>query len=64
MDNVKANCAECGTPLWGVNLHKRGRSYYCSADFERLSPEEHEANKKNEKQLQDYKKMFTSGDKK
>ena len=58
MDSIKTTCAECGTPLWGVRLHKRGTNYYCSADFERLSPEEDLENKKREKELEDYKKMF------
>ena len=56
--DVKAFCAECGTPLWGVRLNKRGEDYYCSADFERLSPEEKRANERREKELEDYKKMF------
>lgn len=55
---IKTKCAECGTPLWGINLNKRGGLYYCSADFERLSPEEKAENEKKVKQLTDYRKMF------
>jgi hypothetical protein len=56
--NIKTTCAECGTPLWGIGLHKRNDAYYCSADFERLSPEEDIENKKKEKQLDNYKELF------
>jgi len=56
--NIKTTCAECGTPLWGENLHKRGDEYYCSADFERLSPEEDMVNKLTEKQYDDYQELF------
>jgi len=55
---IKTTCAECGTPLWGANLNKRGDLYYCSADFERLSPEEKEVNAKKVRQYADYRKMF------
>jgi len=58
MDSVKAICAECGTPLWGINLNKRGSDYYCSADFERLSPEEEMANDRRAKEYENYQKMF------
>ena len=56
--NIKTTCAECGTPLWGNNLNKRGELYYCPADFERLSPEEKRENEKKVKQYTDYKKLF------
>ena len=56
--NIKTACAECGTPLWGVNLHRRGDLFYCSADFERLSPEESLANEQLERELDIYKSMF------
>ncbi len=55
---IKTTCAECGTPLWGVNLNKRGESYYCSADFERLSPEEDLVNQKTARDYEDYQKLF------
>ena len=57
---IKTTCAECGTPLWGNNLNKRGDLYYCSADFERLSPEEKAENAKKVREYDDYKKMFDS----
>ena len=57
---IKAKCAECGTPLWGENLNKRGDLYYCPADFERLSPEEKAENAKKVREYDDYKKMFDS----
>lgn len=37
---IKAECAECGTPLNGVDLLKRGDRYYCPSDYERLSVQE------------------------
>ena len=55
---IKTTCAECGTPLWGMNLNKRGEDYFCSADFERLSPEETMANENRERQYEDYQKLF------
>lgn len=58
MDSIKTECAECKTPLWGINLNKRGSLYYCSADFERLSIEEKLINRQKEKQLEDYQKLF------
>jgi len=61
--NIKTTCAECGTPLWGNNLNKRGELYYCPADFERLSPEEKRENEKKVKQYTDYKKMFNEDNK-
>ena len=59
---IKAKCAECGTPLWGENLNKRGDLYYCPADFERLSPEEKAENAKKVREYDDYKKMFDGSD--
>lgn len=54
----KAFCAECGTPLWGSHLNQRGELFYCSADFERLSPEELAANDELTRQLRHHKLMF------
>ena len=54
----KTFCAECGTPLWGSHLNQRGELFYCSADFERLSPEERAANDELARQLRHHKLMF------
>ena len=56
--NIRAFCAECGTPLWGKHLHKRGDLYYCTADFQRLSPEEKIEVDRQRRNYEDYKKMF------
>lgn len=45
-NKIKAECAECGTPLNGDNLLKRGNKYYCQSDYERLSPKEKIENKR------------------
>lgn len=58
LDSIETTCAECGTPLWGINLHKRGDLYYCTADFQRLSPEEKREQEKMVRQYADYRKMF------
>lgn len=58
VNSVRAFCVECGTPLWGINLNKRGEDYYCCADFERLSPEEELANDRRAKQFENYQKLF------
>jgi len=56
--SIKTSCAECGTPLWGVNLHRIGELYYCSADAERLSTTELRLNRLKAIELDNYKKMF------
>ena len=58
MHPVRTTCAECGTHLWGVNLHRIGELYYCSADFQRLSPEEEYQNQLLEIELDNYKSLF------
>lgn len=45
-NKIKAECTECGTPLNGDNLLKRGNKYYCQSDYERLSPKEKIENKR------------------
>jgi len=60
-DKTKAVCAECGTPLNGVDLFKRGDSYYCSADFQRTSPQEKAENRKIT-EANNYFKRFLSDD--
>ncbi len=55
---IKTTCAECGTPLWGINLHRRGDLYYCSADFERLSPQEALVNDRREREFELHQEMF------
>ena len=57
-ENIKTTCAECGTPLWGKNLHKIGDNYYCSADYERLSIKERMKNEKKVRDYTNYKKMY------
>ena len=56
--SIKTSCAECGTPLWGINLHRIGELYYCSADAERLSTTEARLNRLKEIELTEHKKMF------
>jgi hypothetical protein len=56
--SIKTTCAECGTPLWGINLNKRGTEYYCSADYQRLSPEEKLVNDRTAQDYENYQKMF------
>ena len=58
MFKIKTTCAECGTPLQGINLNKRGELYYCAADFQRLSPQEKLVNERKERELDAYKSMF------
>ena len=58
LKNIKAVCAECGTPLYGKNLHRRGDYYYCSADYERLSPEEKMKNDELKREVERYTKIF------
>lgn len=45
-NKIKTECAECGTPLQGANLLKRGDKYYCPSDYERLSPSEKAENRR------------------
>jgi len=56
--SIRTTCAECGTPLSGLNLNRRGDLFYCSADFQRLSPEEALENHLLEVELEHYKLMF------
>ena len=55
---IRTTCAECGTPFQRVNLNKRDELYYCTADFQRLSPEEKLVNARKERELEIYKSMF------
>ena len=55
---VRTTCAECGTHLWGTMLHRIDELYYCSADFQRLSPEEEYQNTLLEIELDNHKSLF------
>ena len=55
---IKAECAECGTPLNGVDLLKRGDKYYCPSDYERLSLQEKAENEKIKNEYNFLKRMF------
>ena len=57
-ENISTVCFECGTPLYGKDLHKIGDEYYCSADAERLSPEEEIKNEEQKKEVEEYTKIF------
>lgn len=56
--SIRTTCAECGTPLSGVNLNQIGKLFYCAADFERLSVQEKAENKRLARELREYKLMF------
>lgn len=58
-DKIKAECAECGTPLNGTDLLKRGNKYYCSADYQRTSIQEKNENKRIIKEQEFIKKLYT-----
>ena len=57
-DKIRTECAECGTPLNGTNLLKRGDKYYCQADYERLSPKEKIENKKTKDESEFIQKIL------
>ncbi len=57
---VQTTCAECGTSLSGINLHRIGELYYCSADAERLSTTELRLNRLKDIELTEHKTMFDS----
>ncbi len=56
--SIRTICAECGTSLNGLRLHRRGDLFYCSADFERLSPQEDLVNEQTARELDIYKSLF------
>ena len=57
-DNIRTVCFICGTPLNGKDLHIRNDKYYCSADFERTSPEEKLENKRRADNLIKNRKIY------
>jgi len=57
-DNIRTVCFICGTPLNGKDLHERNNKYYCSADFERTSPEEKLENKRQADNLIKNRKIY------
>lgn len=57
-DNIRAECAICGTPLNGDNLKRRGDKYFCESDYEKTSPAELLENKFQEQRKKNYDKIF------
>lgn len=55
-DSVKARCAVCGELVDGT--YRRGKLYYCSADFEITSPEEKVKTAKIKKEEKEIKRFL------
>jgi ribosomal protein L33 len=55
---IRVECYECGQPLNGDNLRKRGDRYYCATDYEKTSPNELQQNKFQEIRKRNYDKIF------
>ena len=57
---IKTVCAECGTPLNGEDLLKRGDNYYCPSDYQRTSSREKAVNRKLIKESNFIKRILGS----
>jgi len=58
LEKISTECAECGTPLNGANLRRRGDKYYCAADYDRTSPEEKAINREMKKESEFWQELL------
>ena len=57
-NNIKTECAICGTPLNGKGLLRKGDKYYCPSDYQKVSSGEKIDNKLLNRAVRDIKEIL------